>query len=304
MLSREILSILELIFWAPTLGAAIYVCTRQGFKKQLGWLSLVLLGLFRMIGAGTSIAVITNPTEGLIETSVICGSVGLISLVGSLTGLSFRIQGNLPPNHSLLISPLPARLIHMATLAALILSILAGSDFASTNSASDIAQGRTFIKAAIGLLTGVYVVVGSIDLFTRAQQRRHIVAPGEDRLLNVTIIALPFIAVRLVYAWLGACLGENSIFSLFSNDRNAVIARALMQILMELIVAWTFLWAGCTVPKSISQHRPQHDLSSGYGAGTRGGRTTMIQNGLRSVWGRGEQENGTERKLETKVSEV
>jgi hypothetical protein len=315
MHSSEILSILELILWAPTLFLAVYVCYVQGFSKQLGWLSLVLLGFFRILGASTFIAALSNPSTGLIECSVISSSVGLISLVGSLTGLTFRIQQNLPQNHSLL-GPFPARVVHLATTAALILSILAGTDFADTNSLPDIEQGKTFIKAAVGLLTGVYVFVGGLALYTRAVQRRHIVAPGEDRLLLVTNIALPFIAVRLVYGWLGACLGQDSIFSIFSDDRKAVIARALMQILMELVVAWCFLWAGFTVPKSERKRHQLHFHGLGNGApgqqsvaGQRGGRTAMLERGLHSVWHSGEQ-GGTQtaveggRKPETSVNEV
>lgn len=301
MQAREILFIIEIIFWVPTLAVAIYVCARQGFHKQLGWLSLVILGLFRIIGASTGIASIYDPTTGLIETTVISESVGLISLVGALTGLTFRVQNNLPPTHSLL-GPIPARIIHIATIAALILSILAGSDFASTNSPSDIRQGHRFVKIAVGLLSGVFVCVGGIALFTRAKQLRHITAPGEPRLLLVTNLALPFIAVRLIYAWLGACLSNNSAFSLFSNTNGAVLARALMQIAMELAVAWIFLWAGCTVPKSERSHRPQHDLGGGYGASHRGGRTAMLERGLHSMWA-GAEHNARD-KPNTTVDEV
>lgn len=98
MHSREILFIIELIFWPPTLGVALYVAYKQGFSRQLGWFSLCLLGVFRILGAATGIAAIMNPDNaGVIETSMICSSVGLISLVGALTGLIFRVLTNLPP---------------------------------------------------------------------------------------------------------------------------------------------------------------------------------------------------------------
>lgn len=301
MQPREILFIIEIIFWTPTLGLALYVCFRQGFSKQLGWLSLVLLGTFRMVGAATGIVAVTDPSQGVIETSVISESVGLISLVGALTGLTFRIQQNLPPNHSLL-GPFPARVVHLATVAALILSILAGSDFASTNSASDIAQGHTFIKAAVGLLSAVYVFVGGLAVFTRVNQQQHVTAPGESRLLNVTCIILPLIAVRLIYAWLGACLSETSVFSLFSNSTGAIVVRAFMQIAAELLAAWTIIWAGCTVPKSEKRPHAKHELGSGYG-GSRGGKSAMLERGLHNVWHAGDA-SAARGKPETTVNEV
>lgn len=314
MLAREVLFIIELILWPPTLVTAIYVATKQGFSRQLGWFSLCMLGIFRTLGAATGIAAIHDPSEGLIETSMICASVGLISLVGALTGLIFRVQQNLPDQHSLL-APVPfaSRLIHLATIAALILSILAGSDFSSTNSASDIRQGQQFIKIAIGLLSGVFVVSGGMALYTRLRQMPYITAIGEPRLVNCTVMAMPFIALRLVYAWLGACLANGNVFGLFSSDASATIARAIMQIAPELIVAGIFLWGGLTVPKSTRQHH--HHLSgNGYSGNmrqTRGGKTSMLRNGFSGYNGRAnvvepQQEQGVvnEYKPATNVQEV
>ena len=310
--AQEILFILELIFWPPTLAVAVYVATRQGFSRQLGWFSLCLLGTFRIIGAATGIAALNSPTEGLIETSMICQSVGLISLVGALTGLIFRVHLNMPPAHSLL-GPFTARIVHLVTLGALVLSILAGTDFASTNSASDQIQGQKFLKVAIGLLSAVFLVVGALAVFTRTHQMGHITALGEPRLVNVCVIVLPFIAVRLIYAWLGACLSENSIFSIFSERVGAIVVRAFMQIAMELLVAGIMLWAGLTVPKSQRQHQGRNDLNSGYGSGlmrqTRGGKTSMLRTGLGNFSGRGnaQQENGivtNDLKPAEKVQEV
>jgi hypothetical protein len=284
MHAREVLFIVELILWPPTLAAAIYVATKQGFSRQLGWFSLIMLGIFRTLGSATGIAAIESPSEGLIETSMICESVGLISLVGALTGLIFRVQGNMPAPHAVLAPyPFVTRLVHLATIAALILSILAGSDFSSTNSASDITQGRLFIKVAIGLLTGVFLVSGGLSIFTRLHQMGHITAPGEARLVTVCIIAIPFIAVRLIYGWLGACLSQGSIFGLFSDDAAATGVRAVMQIAVELIVAWLFLWAGFTVPKSARPHHHgvlQNDRYPGTMRQTRGGRTAMLRQGF------------------------
>jgi hypothetical protein len=219
------------------------------------------------------------------------------------------VHNNMPPAHSLLNS-FTARIIHLATMAALVLSILAGSDFSSSNSPSDIVQGRKFIKIAIGLLSGVFVFSGSLALWTRTHQMAHVTAPGEDRLVKATACALPFIAVRLVYAWLGACLGQDSAFNIFNDSKSAVVARALMQIAMELTVSGIFLWAGCTVPRSVRPAAVHHDLSHGYGAGglhaTRGGRSAMLQRGFQSVWGdsHAQQETTATQKAETQVAEV
>lgn len=307
MQPREVLFIIELICWVPMLATAIYVATKQGFSKQLGWFSLCLLGFFRILGAATGIAAINNPTEGLVETSMISASVGLISLVGALTGITFRVQLNLPPAHCIL-GPFTARLVHLATIAALILSILAGTDFASTNSASDQRQGKLFIKVAVGLLSGILVVVGSIAVFTRTHQMGHIVAPGEPRLVTVTVIALPFIAVRLIYGWLGSCLPMDSIFSLFASSTSAIIARAFMQIAMELLVAGLFLWAGCTVPKSQRVRVGKNEHNSGFGGPmrqTRGGKYGMLRQGFGGFTARNiEEPQPVHEKAATNVQEV
>ena len=75
---------------------SLYVLHRQGLSRHLGWPALTTLALFRIIGAAAGIAAISSSTEGLIECSIICASVGLISLVAALTDIVLRVNMSMP----------------------------------------------------------------------------------------------------------------------------------------------------------------------------------------------------------------
>ena len=92
MHSREILFIIELIYWIPALVVSLYVLHRQGLGRHLGWQALTVLALFRLIGAATGIASVSSPTEGLIECSITCASMCLITFVAALTGIVLRVN--------------------------------------------------------------------------------------------------------------------------------------------------------------------------------------------------------------------
>ena len=89
---RDILAIIDLIYYIPVLIIAILVCRRHGFKKQLGWLSIVVLACFRISASSTWIAASYDDTiNGLVTASIILSSFGLVSIIFSIKGLLLRL---------------------------------------------------------------------------------------------------------------------------------------------------------------------------------------------------------------------
>ena len=94
---RDILAVIELIYFVPVLVAAILVCRRHGFSKQLGWLSIVMLACFRISATSTWIAASYDTTvNGLVTASIILQNFGLASILISLQGLLHRLFVTLP----------------------------------------------------------------------------------------------------------------------------------------------------------------------------------------------------------------
>ena len=90
--SREALEIVELVYYVPVFFATIFVLVKHGFRKQLGWIYLAILGLLRIVGSSAGLASAHNPNnENLLETYIICFTVGLSPLILCLLGMTTRV---------------------------------------------------------------------------------------------------------------------------------------------------------------------------------------------------------------------
>jgi len=243
MQPKEILYIIELIYWLPASVLCFYVTFKHGFSRQMGWFSLTMLSIFRIIGAITGFLAISKPSEGIIECSFICASVGLMALIGALSGIMLRVNMNMYEKS--LVTLQRTKLLHMATLAAMILSIVAGTEIGNTDRPKDIVQALLFFKISVGLVTAVYVVVAFVTIHT--VKNRSFVLPSEQLLVKFAIISIPFITVRLSYSWLAAWMPMTSIFFMMNQGITATVLRAIMGMIPEFTVTGMFLWAGMMV---------------------------------------------------------
>ena len=91
--AREGLAIAEIVFYVPALCIAAFVAHRHGFKRQDGWIYLVILSLARIIGYGCGLAAQqqSNPSQDLIETATVLSSVGLSPLILAMLGMLSRV---------------------------------------------------------------------------------------------------------------------------------------------------------------------------------------------------------------------
>jgi len=234
--SLEILDIVELIYFIPALVASVFVVLKHGGNRLLGWRFLVLICLFRVVGAILSIVSIHHPSSGII-TAADVNNFGLSAIICTALGLLGRIEESLEghgiPNRVF-------RLLGLPVLAGLILSII-GSTNVFSDSASDQSTGFTELKAGVMLFLAVFVVQVLITGHCLSQQS--LIRAGERRVLFAVTAALPFIGVRVLYSIL--CVFDNSkYFSSWSSARLAVLVHGVMGILMEAIIVTIFIIAG------------------------------------------------------------
>jgi hypothetical protein len=86
--TREAIGIAEIAIFAPFALAAIYLCVRHSFIKQLAWVFLFLLCGLRIASGSLAIEITHHPDD--ITKAVwaaILGSVGLNPLVLATMGL-------------------------------------------------------------------------------------------------------------------------------------------------------------------------------------------------------------------------
>ncbi|RFU24021.1 hypothetical protein B7463_g12322, partial [Scytalidium lignicola] len=133
-----------------------------------------------------------------------------------------------------------SRIIQIAqlpTTIALILCIVGGTDEASSK-ASDQAEGPKYFKIGIAIFMVIYVLLVGLTVITARDASR---APfGENRVYYAVAIALPFIAVRLLYS----VLSVFTTMKAFSLTGGNTVVELCMALVEEFVVVVTYTAAG------------------------------------------------------------
>ena len=87
---RDGVSILKLIIYLPYLCASIYVCYRHGFRKNSGWIFLVIFCILRIVGSCAQLATISSTSTTPYTIAAVTDSIGLSPLLLSSLGLLSR----------------------------------------------------------------------------------------------------------------------------------------------------------------------------------------------------------------------
>ncbi|MCJ1393146.1 hypothetical protein MMC18_006018 [Xylographa bjoerkii] len=270
-LTEEIIAIVELCVYIPIFPLALIVVFRHGWRKQLGWIYLAIFCLVRIAGGGFKIASVKYPDNSTdLEWSAILQSVGLSPLLMATMGLLKRITdevsetvpytqdpygntpmagfvcqsrvGNIITKRATAISR-RSRIIQIAqlpTMIALILCVVGGTDESSSN-ISEHSTGQTYTKVGIAIFLVIYVLLFGVTAITSADLGN---APrGEKRIYFAVVVALPFIAVRLLYS----VLADFTSISNFSIANPDPWVQLFMAVVEELLVVLMYTLAGLTV---------------------------------------------------------
>ncbi|KFX88016.1 hypothetical protein O988_09188 [Pseudogymnoascus sp. VKM F-3808] len=271
--SQKVIAIIELCVYVPIFFLAAFVVFRHGFRRQVGWIYLVIFCGVRCAGAGFRIASEANPdNETDQEWSAILQSVGLSPLLMATLGLLKRITDEvsvtIPSNSSSgymnslasvgVVGKLSgiitkrataisrrSRTIQIAqlpTTLALILCIVGGTDEASSNP-SDRSDGPKYFKIGIAIFIVIYLLLVFLTLITAGDLHR---APaGERRVYIAVVVALPFIAVRLLWS----ILSVFTTFKSFSAAGGNTVVELCMALIEEFVVVVMYTIVGLTISK-------------------------------------------------------
>ncbi|PMD24639.1 hypothetical protein NA56DRAFT_594944 [Hyaloscypha hepaticicola] len=250
----------ELVVYIPVFLLTAIIIFRHGFQKQLGWIYLTIFCVIQIAGAIFEIKREQSPTNKTdIEWAEILQSVGLSPLLMASLGLLKRVTDEVS-NHvrSMNNSFLPtsgianivtkratansrrSRIIQIAqllTMIALILCIAGGIDEAG----SKLSEGQKLTKIGIAIFAVIYVLLFALSVITMKDVGN---APREEkRIYMVVLIALPLIAVRLLWSILSA-FGQSSDFSL--NSPKPLI-QLFMATVEEFIVVVCYTTVGLLI---------------------------------------------------------
>jgi hypothetical protein len=249
------ISIAIIVFYVPAFLIAILLCIRHGFGRSSGWVSLVLLGLIRLLGAALELATISNPTNiSIYVAAATLQAIAIAPLVIVMLGLIDRVVGGISHNSSALVTPKNLRFIQLLVMVGLILCIVGGTDLSSeignaVSQASSSTGGVSYTMPTVSI-AGVALIIAGFGcvilatIVTSLQIRS--AEPGEKRLLLAVALAMPFVLVRIVFSALGT-FGSNPNFKTYGGSPHYATYFVAMAIAEEMAAVTIFEAVGLTL---------------------------------------------------------
>ncbi|KAL8713901.1 MAG: hypothetical protein Q9220_002047 [cf. Caloplaca sp. 1 TL-2023] len=263
------LAIAEIVFYIPTLALSILIVIRHGFKRQLGWIYLSILGVIRIVGNSMEISANQKHDNTLFIIAAVLNGVGLSPLLLAMVGLLQRVNEGIMNSHAngnggMLQGPLSRalRLIHLPIIVALVLAAVGSSKLYGTDPSSH-ADGEHLARAGISVFIVSFAGLAAVTFTLVAYMllRDSGLKTGERRILFAVAASIPFIAVRLIYSALVYFDTSSSVFTLRGGN---IWAQAFMSVAEEWITVVLYLTAGLLAPPATVHDTKVPLADSGY----------------------------------------
>ncbi|KAF2998540.1 hypothetical protein E8E13_005057 [Curvularia kusanoi] len=241
MNTRDIIALVELIFYIPFSLLSAFVCYRHGFSRSSGWLYTLILCVVRIIGSIFQFASHTDRSIGMLETIIILDSVGLSPLLLATLGLLSRFVDFINASSTPRFTTRHFRILQTLLFVGLILAIVGGTS--SSVDASGTYHIPTTSKA--GVVLYVLGFVGLALVFFLSVPQASIIPTKERRIPLAIALALPFIFVRLIYSVLSVFVHNH----LFSVATGSSAVRVGMAVIEEFVVVALYVLLGLFVDK-------------------------------------------------------
>jgi len=253
---RNGVSIGQIVVYTWALAVAIFLAARHGFRRNAGWMYLIIFCLARIIGPAMELATINDPTNTDLYTGyAILNNVALSPLMLAAMGLLGRLLEDIRETHDTKLHPMILRVVQLVILVGLILGIVGGVDAADAYIKA-LGAGSTAAytpgslnKAGTALFVIAYVALAAFTIAISFQTPY--AQAGEKRLLYAVAFALPFLLVRLVYSCFST-FSHNLKFNLLAGDETVLLCMAY---LMELPVVIVFEVTGLSLRKVVKVER-------------------------------------------------
>ncbi|KAG1757965.1 hypothetical protein EDB19DRAFT_1660046 [Suillus lakei] len=253
--TQGILAAVTIAMYVPFLFVSSKVVSRYGISRSDGWIMLLVFCIIRVLGGAFLVAAeeITPANTGLYIGGFALQASGLSPLLICTLGLLHSIfqtpDGQSRYNNLF-------RLLQLLGMAALILTII-GISVASSSSSSS--SANIIRRTGVILFAVLYVILVGICLFLWTQV--HSVMQYRKQLLKAISVALPLLAVRMLYSILSTFSSSTfaisttsspqpntsdlAKFNMFTGEWQIYI---VMDMLMEYAVAIIFAVAALVLP--------------------------------------------------------
>jgi len=266
------IAIVVAILYIPVLITAIILVCRHGFKRDAGWIFLVIFSVIRIGGGGSMVAaeLIRPINKNIYEVALIMESMGLQPLLMTTLGFLRTIgAGSFGEN------PMATqmwRILGILSTVALALTIYGGTNSTSTDP-STLKDSNNYRHIGSLLFLALYLLLAGVHLL--AWMKSSTLMRNRRTLLKAISCALPFLGVRTLYGILNSYSG--SLINTTGAPNTSSLARfnmvtgsweiyLVMSVLMEACACLIYVVAGTQIP--LSQDFIAKDNNYGmYGGG-------------------------------------
>lgn len=237
--ASTVIAIISLIFYVPTLLLALYICTKHTFTRSSGWLYTLILCIIRIISSILQIVSYTNPSKGLLQTAIILDSVGISPLLLATLGILSRFVDLANTKASPTFKTRHFRIIQVVITVGLVLAITGGTGMQTGQQTQMPASSKSAaVLYVVGFVAILFVLLVSVP-------RRHLVPRRERNVPIAIFVAVPFIAVRLLYTVLSVFVHDH----LFNIVTGSVAVRVGMATVEEFVVVGIYVFLGMRLKK-------------------------------------------------------
>ncbi|KAF3765421.1 hypothetical protein M406DRAFT_329325 [Cryphonectria parasitica EP155] len=262
---RTGITILQFIFFVPSLVLSLFLCFHYGLKWAATWRFIATLSALRVAGDVSYFISLSHPSINIYVAVIVCELMGLAPLMLTLVAFVNRVNKtthSIPTKSSLTIS--------LLSLTGLITGIVGTSRALDDATTINDVQINTLIKAALALFLAGYGLMFVGFLFVALDVARHpakrAALGSEMRILVTVVLACPFVFVRLLYGALGDLTGEAKYSSLYGSNTIYLCMGVLMEILaVAICLASAFL---VPVPEGRDGAKERGGLQDTRSAGT------------------------------------
>ncbi|KAL5535253.1 hypothetical protein ACEPAF_3347 [Sanghuangporus sanghuang] len=239
---------------------ALILTVRHGFRRQAGWLFLLLFSTAKIVGAILHIVaeLQSAPSKGLLIAAFAIEGAGLAPLLECTLSFVGAAGSRIIETHAI-VTRARLRIVHLLMTGTAVMFIIGATD-ATSDDASERSTGSTLRKVGgILFLVAFLTIVSCIVVFWSAQ---HELLKYQKILLKGISCAVPFLAVRVLYSILSSFSPSSSFSSLGTSSEstsglakfNTITGRwqlfLIMGVLMEFFVVSIYLFFGLRLPVS------------------------------------------------------
>ncbi|EIW56860.1 uncharacterized protein TRAVEDRAFT_127494 [Trametes versicolor FP-101664 SS1] len=258
--ARGYIAIVEIVIYAPLLLVIIPVVFRNGFARKAGWIYLLLLSIFRIVGGVTHILSEQNPTDKTLQTVyTVTESAGLSQLLIATCGFLGTVTQHSLDQRAFVKTGL--LLLELLGTGALVLVVISGTKSGNAKTQSQLDQATTFRHIGIIVFGVLYFTLVGATAFCWIN--RQTIPKYRRKLLLGIACALPFLGVRVLYGILSAFVPSQlgfdaeghlvlmlhpSSLSKFSTTTGSWALFLTMSVAMEYAVVLTYTVVGIRTP--------------------------------------------------------